>query len=167
VKGVLPWLVCWACHAGTRYFCSALAALVGPILNIFPSPYTISILLSPPPSKLDRQPCWVACLSVCVSGDEAAYPNITCCSLILALVTYLVLCMLKLNRLPIHDRCNRTKLSQYTIQHQQYSYGRNRTFRNNISNAEATMQHAPTTATAETGPIETTAAKEEAPLTTA
>jgi hypothetical protein len=31
-----------------------------------------SIPLSPSPRKLDRQPCWVACLLVCVSG---AAPN--------------------------------------------------------------------------------------------
>jgi hypothetical protein len=31
MKGVLPWLVRWACRAGTRAFCSALAALVGPV----------------------------------------------------------------------------------------------------------------------------------------
>ncbi len=30
MKVVLSWLVCWACSAGTRDFCSALAALVGP-----------------------------------------------------------------------------------------------------------------------------------------
>jgi hypothetical protein len=29
MKGVLSWFVCWACRAGTREFCSALAALVG------------------------------------------------------------------------------------------------------------------------------------------
>jgi hypothetical protein len=29
-------VVCWACRAGTRDFCSALAALVGPGQNIFP-----------------------------------------------------------------------------------------------------------------------------------
>jgi hypothetical protein len=34
MKGGLPWLVCWARHAGTRDFCSALAALVGPVQNI-------------------------------------------------------------------------------------------------------------------------------------
>jgi hypothetical protein len=28
MKGILPWLVGWACHAGTRDLCSALAALV-------------------------------------------------------------------------------------------------------------------------------------------
>ncbi len=34
-EGVLPWL-CWrACRAGKRDFCSALAALVGPVQNIF------------------------------------------------------------------------------------------------------------------------------------
>jgi hypothetical protein len=31
IKGGLPWLVRWACRAGTR----ALAALVGPVHNIF------------------------------------------------------------------------------------------------------------------------------------
>jgi len=50
-------------------FCSALAALVGPVRNIFfPSPYTILINLSSSPSKLGRQPCWLTCLVVCVSG---------------------------------------------------------------------------------------------------
>jgi hypothetical protein len=32
IKGVLPWLVCWAC---TRDFFSALAALVGTVQNTF------------------------------------------------------------------------------------------------------------------------------------
>ncbi len=35
VKGVLPWLIHWACRAGTRDFCSALAALVSLVQNIF------------------------------------------------------------------------------------------------------------------------------------
>ncbi len=35
MKGVLPWLVRWACRAGTRDFCSALAALIGPLQNVF------------------------------------------------------------------------------------------------------------------------------------
>jgi hypothetical protein len=35
MKGARPWLVCYACRAGTRDFCSALAALVGPVQNIF------------------------------------------------------------------------------------------------------------------------------------
>ncbi len=35
MKGVFPWLVRWACRAGTRDFCSALAALVSPVQNIF------------------------------------------------------------------------------------------------------------------------------------
>jgi hypothetical protein len=34
MKGVLSWLVRWACRAGTRDFYSALAALVGPVQNI-------------------------------------------------------------------------------------------------------------------------------------
>jgi hypothetical protein len=35
MKGTLPWWVRWACRAGTRDFCSSLAALVGPVQNIF------------------------------------------------------------------------------------------------------------------------------------
>jgi hypothetical protein len=35
MKGVLPWLVCWARCAGTRDFCPAMAALVGVVQNIF------------------------------------------------------------------------------------------------------------------------------------
>ncbi len=53
-----------------RAFCSALAALVGLVQNIFSSSYTISIPVSPSPRKLGKQPCWVACLLVCVFGNE-------------------------------------------------------------------------------------------------
>jgi hypothetical protein len=35
MKGVPPWLDRWACHTGTRDFCSAMAALVGPVKNNF------------------------------------------------------------------------------------------------------------------------------------
>jgi hypothetical protein len=35
MKGVFSWLVRWACRAGTRDFCSALAAIAGPDPNIF------------------------------------------------------------------------------------------------------------------------------------
>jgi hypothetical protein len=45
MKAVLPWLVRWTSHAGARDLCSALAALVGPVQNIFSSPYTFSIPL--------------------------------------------------------------------------------------------------------------------------
>jgi len=46
-------LFCLGCfsRSSTKYF--------------FLSPYTISITLFPSPSKLGRQPCWVACLLVC------------------------------------------------------------------------------------------------------
>jgi hypothetical protein len=36
MKAVLPWLVRWARHAGTRDFYPALAALVSSVQNIFP-----------------------------------------------------------------------------------------------------------------------------------
>jgi hypothetical protein len=52
MKGVLPWLVRWACHAGTRDFHSALASLVDPVQKIFFPHHTISIPLSPSLSKL-------------------------------------------------------------------------------------------------------------------
>jgi hypothetical protein len=35
MKGVLPWWVHWAHPAGTRDFCPSLAALVGPVQNMF------------------------------------------------------------------------------------------------------------------------------------
>ncbi len=59
MKGVFPYQ---AFCAGTSDFCSALAALVGPVQNIFSLPCTFSIPLSPSPSKLGRQQCWIACL---------------------------------------------------------------------------------------------------------
>jgi hypothetical protein len=33
-RGQFLVIVCWACRAGTRDFCSALATLVGPVQNI-------------------------------------------------------------------------------------------------------------------------------------
>jgi hypothetical protein len=69
MKGVLSCLARWPCPAGTGGFCSSLAALVSPVQKyFFPSLYTFSTLLSPSLSKLGSQPCWVACLLVCVSG---------------------------------------------------------------------------------------------------
>ncbi len=35
MKGILPWLVLWAFHVGTRDFCFSLAYLVGPVQNTF------------------------------------------------------------------------------------------------------------------------------------
>jgi|688.fasta_scaffold329747_1 hypothetical protein len=35
MQGLLPWLVRWACRAGTRDFCPSKTALVGPVQNIF------------------------------------------------------------------------------------------------------------------------------------
>ncbi len=58
------------CHAGNRDFCPALAALVGPVQNFFLTVHTISIHLSPLPSKLGRHSCWVASLLVCVSDCD-------------------------------------------------------------------------------------------------
>ncbi len=62
MKGVLTWLVRWAYRAGTRDFCSALAALVGPVQNIF-SHHTFFPFLCP-----HRPASWVASLLECISG---------------------------------------------------------------------------------------------------
>jgi hypothetical protein len=68
MAGALSWLVRWACRAGTRDFCSALAALVGLVQKIcFLAVHNFNAFV-PSPSKMDRQPCWVTCLLVCVSG---------------------------------------------------------------------------------------------------
>jgi hypothetical protein len=64
MKGVLSWLIRCA-------FCVLSWLLRSAQYKIFfSSPYTIYIPLSPSPSKLGRQPCWVACLLVCVSGFQ-------------------------------------------------------------------------------------------------
>ncbi len=78
---VLPWLVCWACRAGTRDFCSAWAALVGPVQNIFFLTVHYFNCWSPSPSKLGRQPCWVAWNLECVSDLWSIPPVVvkTCC----------------------------------------------------------------------------------------
>ncbi len=67
IKVVLPCLVHWALRAGTRDFYPALAALIGPVQNIFASAYTFSIYVPPSPSNLGRQPCMAAYLCLCVS----------------------------------------------------------------------------------------------------
>ncbi len=58
-----PFLVRWACHAGTRDFCSALATLVGPVQN-FNFNSSVPIL----PSKLG-------------AGSRAGSPVFQCVSL--------------------------------------------------------------------------------------
>ncbi len=64
-------VVRWDFHVGARDFCPALAALVGPVLKIFFfSLYTISIHLSPSPSKLGRQSFRVADLLMHISCSE-------------------------------------------------------------------------------------------------
>ncbi len=70
MKGVLPCLVPKTFRAGTTDFCSALAALVGPVQNFCPHLTPFQIPLYPSPINLGRQPCWVACLLVCVSLVE-------------------------------------------------------------------------------------------------
>ncbi len=65
IKGVLPWLVRWACRSGTRYFCPASAALVSPVENKFFSRRTLFKLS---PSKL--------------AGSRAGSPISYCVSLV-------------------------------------------------------------------------------------
>jgi hypothetical protein len=68
IKGVLSWLVRWACRACVQY--SALAALVGPVKYFYPRRTLFQFLCPPSLSKLGKQSCWVACLLVCVSGSS-------------------------------------------------------------------------------------------------
>jgi hypothetical protein len=59
MKENLSWLVCWACRAIHEIFVLPwLLYVVDPVQYkiFFSSPYTISIPLSPLPSKLGRQP---------------------------------------------------------------------------------------------------------------
>jgi hypothetical protein len=69
MKGVHPWLVRWARRAGTIFF--PLLWLLSLAHIIFLSPCTISIDVSPSPSKLGRQSCRATCLWMCVSGCDA------------------------------------------------------------------------------------------------
>jgi hypothetical protein len=70
-KGVLPWLLRWACRAGIRNFCPALAALVSLVQNVFflTAPHIISLHLSLSPRKLGSGSRGrIAYLLICVSG---------------------------------------------------------------------------------------------------
>ncbi len=72
MKGVLPWLVRWACHAATIKNLSCLVFSSQSSTNfLFFTAYTIFSHLSQLPSKLGRRSCWVNCLLVCVSGLNA------------------------------------------------------------------------------------------------
>jgi hypothetical protein len=75
MKGVLPWLVRWACRAaqGIFLFCLGCSCL-GTKQNTFflVVHYFISFVPIAQP-KLGRQPCWVACLLICVSGSYIVY----------------------------------------------------------------------------------------------
>ncbi len=60
------------CRAGTRDFCSALAAPVASVENIFfLTIHYFNSYMVPSPIKLGGQPGWVACLLVCVSALQA------------------------------------------------------------------------------------------------
>jgi len=59
----------WASRVGTRDFYSAVAALVGLVQNIF----FLTENRKPIAQQAGQgQPCWIACLLVCVSGEELA-----------------------------------------------------------------------------------------------
>jgi hypothetical protein len=47
MKGIRPWMVCWACRAGKRDFCTALAAGVGPVQKDFFPLHTLFQLFCP------------------------------------------------------------------------------------------------------------------------
>jgi hypothetical protein len=58
------WLVRWACRSGTKDFCSALAAQVGPEKNIFILTIHDFHSFAPIAKPACRLPRWVACLLV-------------------------------------------------------------------------------------------------------
>jgi hypothetical protein len=69
MKGVLSLLVRWARRVGKRDFCPALAALDGPVQNIFF--LTVQFFTSFVPiaqqavqCTVGKQSCWVACVSL-------------------------------------------------------------------------------------------------------
>ncbi len=64
-------MIHWACLAGTRDFSSTVPWLLLAQYKIFFHRPTLP--LSPSPSKLGRQPCWVACLLVCVSDVDSQF----------------------------------------------------------------------------------------------
>jgi hypothetical protein len=53
--GALPWLVRWARRAGRRDFYPTFGALISAEQNIFFSPHTFSLYMSPSPSNLGKQ----------------------------------------------------------------------------------------------------------------
>ncbi len=77
MKGVLSWLVRWACRTGTRDFCSALAALY-PVQNVFSltvhyfNAFVLVTQQAGQAAVLGR-----LSLSVCVSGNEFKAPKAT------------------------------------------------------------------------------------------
>ncbi len=76
MKEVLPWLVCWVCRAGTRdIFLSFPVCSIGSLAqNIYFLTRTLFQFMCPHrPANLGRQPCWVACLFVCVSDDNSFF----------------------------------------------------------------------------------------------
>ncbi len=80
-RGHLSWLVCWACSADTRDFCSALAALAGPVQNIFFLTVHYFNAFVPIPQQQAGQAAVLGCLSfsVCVSGGTLFLLLKLCC----------------------------------------------------------------------------------------
>jgi hypothetical protein len=81
MKVVPPWLVLWARRTGRRDFYPALAALVSHAQNIFSSPHTFSLYVSPTPSNPGRQSCWAS-----VSGTNSKNAKTT-----VKIVVYIVI----------------------------------------------------------------------------
>jgi hypothetical protein len=82
MKGVLP-LLRRALRAGTRDFCPALTALVGPVHNIF-FIYTEHFFTSFVPIAQGRQSSLVTCFLISVSG----YSTLTGYNVIVRLARY-------------------------------------------------------------------------------
>ncbi len=77
MKGVLPWLVRWACRASTRGFCSTLAAIVGLVQNIcFLTVHYFSSFVPIVQQAGQAAVLGFLSLSICVSGCGLLTPFI-------------------------------------------------------------------------------------------
>jgi hypothetical protein len=67
MKGILPRLVCWARHAGTRDFVLPWLLYSAQYKYFFPHHHAVFHFIGPSSSKLGRQSCCITCLLICVS----------------------------------------------------------------------------------------------------
>ncbi len=82
LKGVLSWVGLLGSSCRYTRFLSCLGCSSRPCTKYFFSPYSISIHLSPLPSRLGRQSSRFTCLLICVSGLLRPSPPLPAHSLV-------------------------------------------------------------------------------------